>query len=223
RTSDSTEGNVTSSPGEPLKQGYVAAENRLYPVDEAPQDASLLAFRERLLTSVRKHDGAAVLRAVDLRIRVSFGDDNGRKAFSKQWKLDEQDSPFWHVMEKILVNGGSFQEPAATPRRLIAPYVYSRWPEAIDSFENLAVVSSKARMRSKPDGPEIGTLHYEIVKIANDPGRKGVADSPWRHVVTTGGASAWLAADDLYSPVGYRAFFEKTPEGWMLTTLVAGD
>jgi hypothetical protein len=37
------------------------------------------------------------------------------------------------------------------------------------------------------------------------------------------GRSAWLAGRDVYSPVGWRAFFEKRKGHWLMTLFVAGD
>ena len=213
-------------PAPKSKTGYVASENRLYPIDEASKDPTLIAFRNRLLADVRNHDEAAVLQIVDPKIRVSFGDDNGVQAFTKQWKLDQKDSPFWTVMERILTLGGSFQKQPDSPRRFVAPYIYSDWPESVDAFEYLAVVGSDVAMRSSAtvSSPSIATLDHDLVMIASDdPVRNGKRGTSWRKVVTADKKTGWVAADDLYSPVGYRAFFEKTPDGWVLSTLVAGD
>ena len=81
-------------------------------------------------------------------------------------------------------------------------------------------------MRSSADvfSPSTATLDHDLVMIASDdPGRKGRQGSSWRKIVTATKKTGWVAADDLYSPVGYRAFFEKTPDGWVMSTLVAGD
>jgi len=42
-------------------------------------------------------------------------------------------------------------------------------------------------------------------------------------VKTSGGVEGWVAAADVYSPIGYRAGFSNRTGEWKLEALVAGD
>lgn len=55
-------------------------------------------------------------------------------------------SPFWAELAAGLARGGSFHGE----NTIVAPYAFSRWPDAIDSFENVAVLGQSVRARAAP-------------------------------------------------------------------------
>ena len=191
---------------------------RLLPVDEAAKDPSFVAFRASLIEIVRKRDTKALLATIADDIKTDFGGGGGRNDFIKHWKLDTDLSPIWEELDAILALGGKF----TTPDVFWAPYVYSAWPDDVDSFEYVAAVRNDVVVR---DGVKpIATLDHHLVRIAaKDPIRLGNPHAPRRRVVLPDKREGWVPVDEIRSPVDYRAAFDKKNGVWTMTALVAGD
>lgn len=197
---------------------------RLLPTDDAARNPDLFAFRAQLQTAVARHDAAAVLEMVNPQIRTTFGDENGMAAFRKQWRPEAADSPLWAELGTLLALGGSFQDAD----NFVAPYVFSRWPEAFDSFEHAAVIGSGVRVRSAPglQSGVLGKLGFDIIRLSSA-GRQKLSAAQakeWTAVQLRDGRTGYVASRFVRSPVGYRAFLSRKAGGpWRLTLLVAGD
>ena len=183
-------------------------------VDEAQQDPSLVAFRDRLLTAVRAKDRDAVVGMADPNIRTSFGDAGGRADLAR--KLE--DPEMWRQLESILTLGGTFRGEGAQ-RSFWAPYVYSTFPDSRDAFENVAVIADDVPFREKPsrDSRILATLSRDILEA-----RIGER-TEWIEVKTGDGQSGYVESAQVRSPIDYRAGFMKSASGWSMTALVAGD
>ena len=168
-------------PSSPKLQGAP----QLQPVDEAPSDAGFSAFRSELQSIVRRRDVAALLAVVDPTIRVGFGGGGGIADFREQWQLDQpESSPLWQELGEVLALGGSFSDEG--PRTFTAPYVFSKWPESVDSFEFLAAVCTPTVVFSanSTTSAPLFQLDRHILEVADDdPMRKGDRDTLWRRVV----------------------------------------
>lgn len=205
---------------------------RLYPVDEAPRDTAFFLFRADLLDAIAKQDVFALLDRVDGDIKVSFGGEEGVAAFVEAWELDSKTktSGVWAVLEKVLRLGGTF---ANNGRAFYAPYVYSTWPEteAYDAFTHVAITGSGVRVRESPaTGSRIlETISYEIAEMldgAEEPvyTTLGGETYPWVKVRTAKGSEGYVYGKYVYSPIDFRAGFEKDEKGrWKMVFLVAGD
>ena len=197
---------------------------KLLPVDEAARDAGFFVFRARLLEAVVRHDTAAVLDAVDPNIKIGFGGKDGIAAFREKWKLqDGHESPLWAELGAVLALGGSFRSPDS----FAAPYVFSRWPEAFDAFEHVAVLGTDVRVRSAPslDSKILASLSFDIVRLSQA-GRSRLTPEQleaWSAVELKGGRTGYVASRYVRSSVGYRALFNKVNGRWRMTAFVAGD
>lgn len=197
---------------------------KLLPVDEAARDAGFFIFRARLQEAVARHDAAAVLEAVDPNIRVGFGGKDGIANFREKWKLQDGDrSPLWAELGTVLALGGGFQSEGS----FAAPYVFSRWPEAFDAFEHVAVVGSDVRVRSAPslDGKILASLGFDILRVSQA-GRSRLTPAQakeWTAVELPGGRTGYISSRYIRSSVGYRALFNKVNGRWRMTAFVAGD
>jgi hypothetical protein len=181
----------------------------LLPADDAKRDPSFVAYRDLLLEAVHNRDEAMLMKLVDPKMRTGFGGEGGPKELLQQVK--EHD--LWPELEWIVTHGGSWR--AGT---FCAPYVYSNWPESNDAFQSLAVTGKGVALRAQPKtGRVLTRLSYDIVTIA------GAEKDGWRRVKTAGGRTGWMSTAYLRSPIGYRACFGKTAEGWKMQLLVAGD
>ena len=117
----------------------------------------------------------------------------------------------------VLALGGSFDRNG----HFIAPYVFSRWPEKIDSFENVAIVGANVRIRAAPrhDATSIGSFSFAVLPLLED--QKG--HEGWTAVRIAKGKTGYVLSQYVRSPVDYRAIFERLDGRWQLTAFVAGD
>lgn len=198
-----------------------AAPSVLLPVDEAARNPSFFGFRAQLLAAIARRDTGALLAAVYPRIKNSFGGNDGIVEFRRLWKLKDPRSRIWNELGTALALGGSFDAQG----RFIAPYVFSRWPEKIDAFENVAVIGDKVRIRSaaKPDAATLTSVDFAILRLA--PRSRPPAGGPaeWTAVVLPDGRRGYVQSRIVRSPVGYRAIFTRSASGWRLTNFVSGD
>ena len=119
-------------------------------------------------------------------------------------------------------NSSSSSAARSARARFWAPYVYSAFPDSHDAFETLAVVADDVPLRASADAtaPVLATLSRDLVTRAAPPtGEK----TSWQHVKTADGKTGFVESKFVRSPVGYRAGFLKTSQGWRMNALVAGD
>ena len=201
-----------------LTAAVPAAAERLPPRNECVADPSFAAFHARLRVIVERRDAAALLAIVPADIRASFGPDNGKAAFVRQWRLSgpaASRSPIWAELARMLPLGCAVERGQPS-----IPYLYQRVPQARDPFETLVVTGTRVSLRAAPSAGSrsIAMLDHEILTIVQPNATRG-----WAHVRTDDGRSGWVARGLLRSPVDYRALFGRQHGRWMMEALVAGD
>jgi hypothetical protein len=193
------------------------APNRLCPSDAGASDQSFEQFRKELRAAVEQKNEAELVKRIAPKVRTSFGGGGGIAEFRKSWKTGSADSELWPKLGTILDNGGNFTGEGDA-KSFWAPYVYASWPEAIDAFENVAAMRAGVVLRAlaSRDAAQVATVDWEILKVIS-------RNDTWMKVKTSSGVEGWVAAADVYSPIGYRAGFSKRAGEWKLEALVAGD
>lgn len=213
-------------------QSLLAARAKLYPVDEAAKDPSLVAFRNKLLCAAQTRDIEFVLSVLDPEIVNSFGGDEGIEGFKRIWEPEKPDTRLWHTLAVVLAMGGSYYSAEQTrhtpdPRpEFSAPYVFSRWPGEFDAFEHAAITGKNVNLRSEPSAraPVLAKLSYEIVKLDGYlPSVRERESASWVKIKTQAGLTGYVSRRFIYSPIDYRARFVKREGKWRITSLVAGD
>ncbi len=193
------------------------AQQELKPIDQASTQLDFFTFRARLQAALARRDTEAVLAVIHNNIKNSFGGDDGVDGFKKTWNLDKPDSKLWETLAAVLALGGTFE----TDGTFTAPYVFTNWPEAADSFDHLAVTGSGVRVRSEPNpsAPTLATLSFSIVECLpdNDP------EKPWVSIRLPGGKTGYIDRRYVRSPIDYRASFTKIDGRWQMTVFLAGD
>lgn len=189
----------------------------LRPVDAGAARPDFFTFRARLQAAVAKHDRPALMAVVSEGIRNTFGDDNGRDAFERRWRLADADSPLWGELGLVLALGGSFDDAD----NFIAPYVFSRWPSRFDAFEHAAILGDRVRVRAAPEASAatIGVLSFSVVPVL--PAKE---ERPsWLAIRLPAAQTGYVSAMYARRPLDYRAIFSRTSTGWQMTAFIAGD
>jgi hypothetical protein len=177
-----------------------AGSRKLYPVDEAAQDPSFLAFRKRLLQAARQRNVQFLLKNTDPDIFFSFGlrvEEQGVRGFRKSWALDRPNSRLWPELIEVLSMGGSFVN-GSSRRQFCAPYVFSRFPDDVDPYSHGAITAAKVEVRARPSrsAPVIAVLSYDIVRLVRGipPYKPGGRMAPyvWMEIVTPDGRTGYV-------------------------------
>lgn len=203
---------------------------RLLPVDEARQAPGFARFRTRLLAAVQRKDLTWLKGILDRNIKYSFGADGGAAGFLRFWKLNSNPtaSPFWKTLRDALRLGGTW---SGKNGRFTCPYVHTRFPAACDPFRYAAITGKNVNVRAKPklNAPVITRLSWAIVGYRQQPPSALPSSSlggeryPWREITTPRGRRGYVWGKYVYSPIGYRAAFQKKAGRWKLVLLISGD
>ena len=193
-----------------------AAPPQLLPVDEASTRPDFFSFRASLQRAIARHDVNALMAVVHPHIKNSFGGDDGIDDFRTKWKVGDADSAVWEELGTVLALGGSFHDADT----FVAPYVFSRWPDGVDSFEHVAVIGSNVRVRSQPDTT---SNPIDIVSFAILPTSREGSDTEGWTAVQIEKKVGYVSSAYVRSPIDYRAIFRVEDGRWRLVTFVAGD
>ncbi len=204
-----------------------AQERFLEPFDDAKNNASFVASRDKLIVAVKKRDSKYLLSILDPKIANSFGGDGGIREFQESWKLNSPNSMVWDELLKVLTNGGKMSETDGVSL-FSAPYSFDGFPEDLDAFENHVIFGKGVNLRSRPNltAEVVAVLSYNIVKIdsqnsVENPENQG--EYVWYKVETLGGKKGFVSAKFVRSPIDYRAIFEKRNGRWKMAAFIAGD
>jgi hypothetical protein len=204
-----------------------AQERFLKPVDEADKDASFKLFRDKLIDAVERRNAKYVLSILDPKIKNGFGGSDGVANFKKIWKINNPKSELWGKLLFVLTNGGAFTQEGGS-KTFTAPYFYSNFPDDLDAFEYGAVFGKNIKLRRKAEYATsyVAILNHNIVKVDYQNSVKYPGDSrkyAWLKVETLDGKSGFIRGSFFYSPIDYRAAFEKKRGLWKMTFFLAGD
>lgn len=184
-------------------------------VDDGAEDPGFAAFRDTLRAVVARRDTATLLALVAPGARLSFGDTpGGPEGLRAMWFDGETPAgePVWGVLDHVL-DGGSVSEDGAVS----VPFVAGLWPETLDPFQHVAVPGHDVPALDGPGGEPVARL-TEVALAVDGPPEDG-----WWRVELPDGRAAVVAAEDAYSPVGYRATSWDDGDGWRLRSFLAGD
>ena len=197
-------------------------ERYVKPFDEASQDASFLAFRNKLIAAAERRDINFIIRTLDPKVELSFGGDVGIKGFRRLWK---NENAFWEEFIPVIKNGGRFVNEGST-KTFSAPYVFTDFPEDLDAFEYFMIFGSDVNLRKEPNttAEVVSKLSYNVIKLHEDSKPLGVRERPeWFRVKTLGGQEGYVNRKYFRSPIDYRAGFEKKRGVWKMIYFISGD
>jgi len=98
----------------------------------------------------------------------------------------------------------------------------------VDAFQHVAITGEKVPAYAQPDATSsvVAVLSHSILPVEKwqGLGEEGVAGpGSFAQVKLPDGRSLWVNGTQVYSPVSWRAFFEKRNGKWLMTLFVAGD
>ena len=194
---------------------------RLSPTDESDRDSQLKTYLGQLRIVVQKRDGPALQKLIASDILLTFGPPPN-KLTEETLELMNPNSPVWRELEDVLQFGGTF----LGTNHFCMPYVFTKFPENIDSYTHQVVIKPSVIARSKPSGkaPKVTTLEFAIVRT--DPGIPEIVTGTDRTrwiIIYLDEQIAYIPEGTLRSPIDTRACFEKRRTGWVMTHLVGGD
>jgi hypothetical protein len=190
---------------------------KLLPTDEA--DASFAAFRRELLAALERRDTAFLYSILSPSIKNSFGGVDSVSGFRRVWDMEQPDSSrVWRTLARALSMGGLMRG-----ENFVAPYVFAAWPAGIDAFEHVAITGENVPAHAAADTASamVARLTYSILPLReaidfDDPAAMAQLTLP-------DGRTVWVRSTDIYSPVYWRAIFEKQNDRWIMIVLIAGD
>jgi hypothetical protein len=192
----------------------------LPPADDGAKDPSFVAFRKELLRAIERKDAKALMSMLDPKIKTGFGGGGGVKEFELAWKPGPN-SEVWKQLGDVLALGTR----ATKDRGFVAPSMFADFEKVADeydSFESVVAVRNDVAVRAKPDpkSTKLTVLSYQVVKLADD--QKNVPEA-WRRVTLPDKRTGYVMANEVRSPVAYRAFFAKKAGVWKMVAFVEGD
>ena len=206
--------------GGPFVPVLHAQERKLEPVDEAARDLSWAKFKNMLLDAAMKRDRKFVLSILDRDVRVGVDGVRGVAEFSKQWHLDEVDSPLWRDLPTTLFLGAAYLKREGRPRELCAPYLLAQWPRNMDPHAYGAIISKDALVKAAPssESATLVTLSYDIVPVADWEVADTTPDFPqrWTKIKLKSG-EGYVPEEQIRSPIEQVACFIRTENGWRMT------
>ena len=206
---------------------------QVIPVDEAAQDAELMAFRDRLLTAVIERDVDYIISVAHPEIHLDFGGGTGTEELRNRlsegqrfYYAGEDDSDtkryreeLWLGFESALRLGGVLDEENGS---FVAPHYFGvdHTNLRYDPFFTDFVIADNVAVRDRPNryGEVIDRLDYEFVERL-----EGGFGTSYGLVKLEGGRQGWVHKDLLRSAVDYRVGLDRIDGAWTMTFLIAGD
>lgn len=194
------------------------------PRDEAAGDPSWTRFRDRLLQALQQRDRKFVLGIVARNVRNGIDQPPGIAEFSRQWHIEDEDSPLWRELPRALQLGSAWYSHEKMPRSLCAPYVLPRWPRDVDPHDSGAITARETALRAGPSGAAeiLAGLGHSIVRVVDWEVTDSEAGNPQKWVkVRAGEREGFVPEEHVRSPLEHLACFRKNEAGWRLTSFLA--
>lgn len=182
----------------------------LRPVHNVP--VSFLKFKEILIQKLFDQDKKFLISILDPNINI--GNTSGIAAFKNKWNIENSQSDIWFELLKILNIGGS-----GTHSRYVAPYVFSQWPERLDSNYYSAIIKDKVKLYQAADKNSriIDILSYNIVKSSNS------RNPSWSKITLWDKRIGYIEKKYIRSPNEYRVGFEKKNNQWKMVFFLTNE
>lgn len=190
---------------------------KLPPRDDSGRDPALKAVVDALRAAAHAKAPDRLRPHLGEDVRESFGGDGSPEGFVEAFR---KKPTLWSELETALALGGTFFQSTI----YASPYVYSEFPEALDSHRHLVVLGANVPLHEAPRDPAIVSqrLTHDIVR-REAPERNVRLPSDWVRVRPPIGQAGYVRKSHVRSPIDYRIVIEKRDRKWLVTAFVAGD
>ncbi len=208
--------------------------------NEAVPGTDFYPVLERLRRAVRDRDAAFLRQIADPNINLTFG----RPIMLDDLDIKNTEAIVWRKLERALNPGCALDSiPSgsywACPVTFLAP---AKNPE-VDAFRDIVVVGTDVAVRETPSlkGKLITRVSNAVLHaqgLTYNPEKLSAAEANaiqdwydlsttnegWQYVSLPDGRKGFISSRYAFSPIGYRAIFNKDDAGnWKMTAFVAGD
>lgn len=217
-TSGGKEGTINKSGEIQWNKVETYTEAVVKPQNDVKEGSSFAKFLEEYRKALTNKDEAYVKAHTHPNVKISFGGHSGWDDLVSYWKLDEGSDGFYKMMKTTLTYG-AVDTSGGLGNAYTVPYYFQNFPSDYDAFTYSVCVGEGVNLRSRPttESEVIGTASYSVLKVLA-PEKDG-----WIKVMMPSGDRAYIHADYLKSPIGYRATFTKVDNTWLLDFFVKGD
>lgn len=195
---------------------------RFAPSESATRDPEFLAFVAGIREMSARKDAKSLLALMGPVFRVDFDFGKGPAAFTKRWKPRDPASELWGVLDRMLAIPAKRYDDTM----YVVPYVYGGFPIELDPLAHVVIVKEDTVIREQADAAskELGR-HSHVILPTVEKLRVPVRldREEWLKVAPEAGVVGYVKTSDVYSPAGYRAFFEKQKGRWRWLSLVCAD
>jgi len=193
---------------------------KLYPVDEALQDSSLLAFRNNLIDIALKEDTKLFKSIVHEDCKLYYLPAYGLENVDELLGREKLRKKFFSEVVSILNHGGKFVEKD----KFFTSYVFACWPERLDAFTLTVVTNQNVPVYAEPDSNSnaIDSLSYDIVEMYDESFRERSGHKGWDRIKLSHGRGGFIDKEYTLSPLGLRLGFMKEEGSWGLNFAVSG-
>ncbi len=196
---------------------HAAPAKQIPPKDECLAIDGYFDLRQNFEGIVKRRDAKALTAMIAPTISWSFGDEGGKDAFLKNWKLETgKASPIWAELDQI-VRLGCFSQGPDNPTM---PHFFGQDTGAESPGGSALVLGPAVNLRAQPStaSASLRKINWEVVTTV-----EASADGLWTKVQTADGKTGFVRNDYLRGDLDYRIGFERKDKGWVISFFIAGD
>jgi hypothetical protein len=194
----------------------------LVPSESASGDPAFVAFVEKIRNITSRKDSKSLLALMGPVFRVDFDFGKGPAVFAKRWKPQDPASELWRVLDRLLVLPAKRYDETL----YVVSYVYGSFPIDLDPLGHVVTTGESVTIREEADATAkpLGTFSHKIVPTVEKLQVPVLLErEEWIKVAPTPGVVGYVKTNEVYSPAGYRAFFERQKGIWRWLSLVCAD
>jgi len=187
-------------------------------VDDAAKYPDFYQFRERLRKAIKQRDAKFVRAIATKDIRLTLGRN---PVTLDTLEIDNPKAEIWQNLERTFALGCRTQDKG---KSWTCPSVFRDWKDDLESWKYSVIVKNKVPIRSQPNSKSkvIGFFSQEIVKLDRETDSAPYLPG-WIRIVQHDGQIGYVEERFVYSPIGYRAVFEKEGRTWKMPYYLGGD
>lgn len=221
-----------------ILSGGFAQNRKIYPTEKPVTDKSLITFIEQLKAAVKAKSKASLLSMLADDVVIGYDGENSKRAFEAIWFEPDPQGDIWAELDKTIARKGDYLIADYTTNTYsnedyIFPYVLNFDFSGMDDiFEYGAITGTDVNLRSEPSTSStvVTKLSYDVVKFVYENNQQMTSGTisggmpEWYKVQTEDKKyTGWVYYKFFYSPLDYKLYLRKYPNGWKISAFAVGD